>query len=142
MISFFVSGTPKPAGSKRAFFIKKLGRAIVTDANPQAKDWKTDVKHEAQRHYNLPLLDGPLAVSFEFHLLRPKSHYRTGKNAHLLREGAPKYPASKPDALKLSRGVEDALTGIIWKDDAQIVTEQLTKRYGDKPGVKIIIEIL
>lgn len=32
-----------------------------------------------------------------------------------------------PDVLKLARGVEDALTGIVWRDDAQIVNESLSK---------------
>lgn len=138
-ISFFVAGVAKPAGSKRAFFIKKLNRAIITDANPNSKDWKIDVKHRAQERYDGPLLTCPLAVKFTFYILRPKGHYRTGKNIQLLRDGAPAFPASKPDVLKLSRGVEDALTGIIWKDDAQIVTEHIAKRYAHAPGVQIDI---
>jgi Holliday junction resolvase RusA-like endonuclease len=43
----------------------------------------------------------------------------------------------KPDVLKLARAVEDALTGILYRDDAQIVTEVLRKRYGDPPRVEI-----
>ena len=35
-----------------------------------------------------------------------------------------------PDVLKLARGVEDALTGIVWRDDAQIVNESLNKVVG------------
>lgn len=139
-ISFFVPGIPKPAGSKRGFYIEKIKRVIITDANKNSKDWKTDVKHEAQAAYKGPLLECPISVVFRFSMLRPKSHFRTGKNAHLLRDGAPAFPSTKPDALKLARGVEDALTGIIWKDDCQIVSEKLYKRYGDKPGVSIQIE--
>lgn len=138
-ITFFVQGVAKPAGSKRAFFIKKLGRAIITDANPNSKDWKTDVKHSAAEHYQGPLLTCPLAVRFTFYVTRPKGHYGTGRNATTLKPSAPAFPASKPDVLKLSRGVEDALTSIIWKDDSQIVSEYILKRYGDTPGVLIEI---
>ncbi len=140
-ISFFIPGVAKPSGSKRGFYIKSLNRVVITDANPNSKDWKTDVKYAARAAYRGPALDGPIAVAFNFAIARPKSHYRTGKNAHLLKDGAPKFPASKPDVLKLSRGVEDALTGILWVDDAQIVTEYLTKRYSETPGVFINVMI-
>ncbi len=138
-IEFFVGGIPKPAGSKRGFYIAKLKRVIITDANPNSKDWKTDVKHAAQEHYDGDLLTCPIALNLTFHVLRPKAHYRTGKNSHLLRDSAPNFPAGKPDVLKLARGVEDAITGIIWKDDAQIVSERLFKRYDEIPGVTVKI---
>lgn len=138
-IIFFVNGVPKPSGSKRGFFIPKLKRVIIVDANPNSKDWKIDVKHAASEHYSGPLLECPLRVSMAFFMVRPKSHYRSGKNIHLLKEGAPEFPAQKPDVLKLCRGVEDAMTGIIYQDDSQIVTEYLTKRYAAAPGVQIEI---
>lgn len=138
-ISFFVQGIAKPAGSKRGFHIKSINRVVITDACKGSRDWKTDVSLAAQRHYSGPLLGGPLSVHFTFFVTRPKSHYRTGKNAHLLRDSAPIAPITKPDVLKLSRGVEDALTSIIWKDDAQIVDEHIKKRFADVPGVQIEI---
>jgi Holliday junction resolvase RusA-like endonuclease len=144
-LSFYVHGKPQPAGSKRAFVLKggaNKGRAIITDANPKARDWKIDVQHGARlatSDWDGNLLDGPLKVAFTFFLLRPKGHYRTGKNAHLLREDAPEMPTSKPDVLKLARGTEDALTGLVWRDDAQITTELLQKRYGTSEGVQIHI---
>lgn len=138
-ISFFVAGIAKPAGSKRGFYIKKLNRVIITDANPNSKDWKSDVKAEAMKAYSGEPLTCPLAVRFDFIVPRPKGHFRTGANSHLLRDSAPPFPTSKPDLLKLSRGCEDAMTSIIYKDDAQIVTEHLHKRYGNTPGVQITI---
>jgi Holliday junction resolvase RusA-like endonuclease len=140
-ITFRVDGKPQPAGSKRAFVLRggaNAGRAIVTDANPKSKDWKVDVKHEAQRAYSGEPWDGPIELTLRFFAERPKSHYRSGANADKLKDSAPVFPTSKPDVLKLARGVEDAITAIIWKDDAQIVTEKLTKRYG-RPGVEIEI---
>lgn len=139
-ISFFVQGEPKPAGSKRGFFIKKLNRVVITDANPNSKDWKTDVKHEAQRQYSGELWDCPIKLTLRFSQLRPKLHYRSGKNSHLLKESAPKRPTVKPDLLKLSRAVEDSLTGIIWTDDSLIVDEVLHKDYAEIPGVYIHIQ--
>ena len=134
---FFVAGVPKPAGSKRGFYISNIKRVVITDANPNSADWKTDVKHEAQRNYSAELWDGPIFLKLTFNIVRPKSHYRSGKNSHLLKDSAPLFPTSKPDALKLARGVEDALTGVVWKDDSLIVDEHLHKRFAYKPGCKI-----
>lgn len=47
------------------------------------------------------------------------------------------YPITKPDADKLARAVWDALKGIIYTDDSQIVRLTLSKDYGDAPGVII-----
>lgn len=138
-ITFFVAGIAKPAGSKRGFFIPSIKRVVITDACKGSKDWKTDVKHEAQENYQGPLLECPIRLTLTFFVVRPKSHYRTGKNSKMLRDGANVYPTSKPDVLKLARGVEDALTSIIWKDDSQIVSEHLFKRYSETPGVMIEI---
>ena len=140
-LSFFVAGIPKPAGSKRGFYIAKLKRVIITDDNPNSKDWKTDVKHAGQDAFpGGELWDCAIALRLTFTQLRPKSHYRTGKNALALRESAPMYPVGKPDVLKLARGVEDALSGVIWTDDARIVDEKLLKFYGDHPGVMVEIK--
>ena len=140
-ITFFVAGIAKPAGSKRGFYIPSIKRVVITDANPNSKDWKLDVKAAASEAMpdGQPLWECPIAVKFTFFIVRPKGHFRTGANAHLLRDSAPPLPKSKPDVLKLARGVEDAITGIIWKDDSQIVSERLFKRYADKPGVSIEI---
>jgi len=128
-ISFFVPGIPKPAGSKRAFALRKAGvltgRVAVVDASKGSKDWKGDVKRFASEEYKGPLLDGPLKVTFTFYIGRPKGHFR--KNG--LSNSAPAYPTIRPDLLKYARAVEDACTGVIWSDDSQIVTEVLKKRY-------------
>jgi Holliday junction resolvase RusA-like endonuclease len=75
-----------------------------------------------------------------FLMPRPKGHFRTGKRAHILREAAPLYHTSKPDATKLLRATEDALTGILWHDDAQIAMQIVKKRYtSSNPGAEIKI---
>ena len=140
MIEFFVPGKAEPAGSKRAFMRPGMKFPIVTDDNPKAKGWQKDIKSYAGVAMlgKGSLLDGPLAVSFTFIMARPKGHY--GKNGVLA--SAPAYPMVRPDALKLGRAVEDALTQVVYRDDAQIVEEHLTKKYGEKPGVSIFVRRL
>ena len=57
----------------------------------------------------------------------------------LNKKGKSAMPISKPDVLKLARGVEDALTKILWLDDAQIVYEVIQKFYGPQPGCFVTI---
>jgi Holliday junction resolvase RusA-like endonuclease len=136
-ISFFVPGIPKPAGSKRGFYIKKIKRVIITDDCKGSRDWKTDVKHAGQANYDGPLWDGPIILTLRFNVMRPKCHLRSNG---LVKDTAPKRPTTRPDALKLARAVEDALSGVIWVDDSQIVDENLHKDYSERPGCYIEIK--
>lgn len=133
MIEFTVIGDPKPAGSKRAFVLKSTGRAIIADACTKSKDWKATVQAAALDAYQGDPIDGPIAATILFVMRRPKSHYR--KNGEL-KPDAPHYHTSKPDATKLWRCAEDALTGIAWRDDAQVVMQQIEKVY-ERPGHRI-----
>ena len=53
-----------------------------------------------------------------------------------------KYPVSKPDIDNVYKIVSDALNGIVWKDDSQVVHGEIWKKYSDFPRVDIDIEIL
>jgi Holliday junction resolvase RusA-like endonuclease len=81
-------------------------------------------------------------MSLIFDMPRPKCHYRTGKRSAELKDNAPAYHAGRPDATKLTRAVEDALTGIVWRDDSQVAEQHVIKRYGEHPGVTVEIKML
>ena len=135
-LSFTVHGTPAPAGSKKAVPIG--GRWGVVDANPKAKGWKWQVAQVAgEVMRGCELYQGPIRLMLCFYLRRPKAHYNL--TLHQLRPGAPEHPTRKPDLLKLARGVEDAMTGVVYRDDAQILDEVLEKRYGPE-RVEITVE--
>lgn len=123
-IEIRVYGAPAPQGSKR-----HIGRGVMIESSKKVKPWREAVKQAALDVLfdelvleMLPPLDGPLVVEFCFTFARPKGHYRTGRNAHLLRDSAPPYPAVMPDLSKLIRSTEDALTDAgVYTDDARIV---------------------
>jgi Holliday junction resolvase RusA-like endonuclease len=46
---------------------------------------------------------------------------------------------TRPDVLKLARAAEDALTGIVWRDDSQIVHETLAKVYGEPERLEVAV---
>lgn len=141
MIDFFVPGKCAPAGSKKGFFNKNLGRVMIVDACEGSRPWKAQVSSFAQEAVLQQGLSepmrGPLAVEFTFTMKRLGSHFGSGKNAGVLKATAPVYHVSRPDVLKLARGVEDALSSIIYFDDSQIAIESLRKVYGAREGVRI-----
>lgn len=136
-----VVGIPQPAGSKRAFSIKKggvhIGKVAVTDSNPKSREWKTLVQVIAARYMRdkgLEMSDCPITLDLRFYYTRPKGHYNS---KGLLTPSAPRRHTIKPDATKLLRGTEDALTGVVYRDDSQVCRLIVTKEYSDKPGVDI-----
>src|SRR4051812_14282281 len=142
-VSFNAHGRPQPAGSKRAFPIRRkegggwvaTGKVAVVDDNPKTKGWQAEVANEAalamMEHGFSDPFDGPLGLSVRFTLRRPKGHFGTGRNAGVVKASACLWPIVKPDATKLVRAIEDALTGVVWTDDAQVVEQLATKCYGE-----------
>ncbi len=142
MITFQVFGVPKPGGSKRGIVHRQTGRVVLIDMSKN-KEWRADVSAAALGAMGeREPLEGPLSLRVMFLLRRPKGHYRTGKRSNEIKPGQPLHPATKPDATKLLRSTEDALTGILWRDDAQIVTQHVEKRYvGPDDAVGAIITV-
>jgi len=158
-VAFDVRGRPQPAGSKKAFPIRRkagggwvaTGKVAVVDDNPKAKPWQAEVAYAgayAMQRAAGPargadfdpapeLFDGPLGLAVTFTLRRPKGHFGTGRNAWKLKPSALPWPMVKPDCTKLLRAVEDALTGVVWRDDAQVVEQLVVKRYGEPEGAHV-----
>lgn len=126
---FTVWGTPVPQGSMRAFIIKKTGRAIVTSSNKKVKPWRNEVAGAALQAIEVygfpPMMNAePVQMEVEFFFDKPKSVKGNFK-------------VTKPDMDKLLRAIFDALTGVAYKDDSQVVRCILTKQYGYPPCVKV-----
>lgn len=157
---FFVDGTPAPGGSKRFFPVWrkdgtlvwewKNGRQwpkmrVTDDAGEANKRWRQVVAWQARASLptgHKPIEEQPIECRFNFWMRRPQGHLTT--------KGAPSsswrpFPTVKPDALKLARSTEDALTGIVWLDDALVVSQIATKQYcgvGERTGCRIRITLL
>lgn len=130
-IRFFVHGIPVPQGSK-----KVIRGNVVEMADARLRSWRQDVALTAKQAMEgrLPW-QGPVMVAVSFYLVRPKAHYGTGKNSERLKPQAPAYPSVHPDIDKLCRSLLDAMTGIVFHDDRQVVMLQAGKFYG-APGME------
>lgn len=77
--------------------------------------------------------DNPVAMSMTVFLRVPKSWTKRDREAAL--RGA-LLPTSKPDGDNYLKLI-DALNGIVWGDDAQVVSSKVVKRYSADPGLCI-----
>lgn len=137
-LNFWVPGLPKAQPRARAARIGNSARMYT----PKVADaWKASVAVEFQRTGAQLIPDGPLEVVMTCHLPRPKAHYRTGKHAGELKASAPAYSSSKPDFDNIGKAICDALTGLAWRDDAQIAIGTVIKRYAGIGGAGCLISI-
>lgn len=124
---FFISGVPKPKGSWVPIRNKKdpsLPIKFRHASNKTAK-WCISAHEQVADIWKGPLLDGPVAVELLFLIPRPKTVVR-------------QYPTGRyeGDLDKHARAILDAMTGIVYKDDSQVVDMPVKKRYTDgQPGV-------
>jgi Holliday junction resolvase RusA-like endonuclease len=112
-IRIVVRGSPAPQGSKKFVGTTKQGRGIMVESSAKVKPWRLDVKDAAQfvMAGRAPL-DGALVAVMTFTLPKPSSAPKTRRT----------WPCRKPDASKLARSTEDALTDAgVWTDDARVV---------------------
>lgn len=144
-----VYGLPAPQGSKR-----HVGNGVMIESSKHVATWREDVKQAALRaldaHPEWDRTHPQVVMHAVFTLPRPKSHHRTGKYAHLLRDNAPVLHGGKPDLDKLLRATGDALTTAgVYADDSRIAQVFAVKCYPttagnqpgalDRPGARIVL---
>jgi Holliday junction resolvase RusA-like endonuclease len=122
-----VLGVPKPKGSLKSWVHPRTKRVIVTHDNPNTKPWQVLVQAMVRevRPTGGPTRE-PVKVHLDFVLPKPKSlpkHVR--------------FHVKKPDIDKLQRCLLDAMKGVVFHDDSQVVESHQTKQYGPVPGVWI-----
>jgi|SRR5579859_6327452 len=129
-MQFTVYGEAKPQGSKRGLIRK--GRVLLVESCKKLKPWRQEVAATAEAYMwhdggiKIPR-PHPVRLDVLFIFERPKSTKRAA------------YKVTKPDFDKLLRGIADALTGIMYDDDSQIVRCSMGKTYGSPARTMIRI---
>lgn len=133
-IRFTVFAEPAPQGSKRS-----IGHNRFIETSSKLMPYREAIISQIIRDgYHTTNLTVPVAVRATFFFQRPRSHYRTGKNSHLLKEGAPMYRTTTPDLDKLQRALGDALAqGGVLHDDNLIVQWDTRKMWADRHNTVI-----
>lgn len=132
-IAFTVFGTPTPQGSMKAFFKSGMKRPIVTADNAKTKPWKQQISATALAlSVKCQPREIAIAMTLDFYFTKPASVSKRRA-----------YPTVKPDVDKLVRAILDALTGVLYADDAQVVRfDGIGKHYGAPDRCEIQVRVL
>lgn len=130
-ISFFVAGHPEPKGNHRAS--RRGGCTVLYDANKRLPAWEAAIKSAALSTRPVAPWEGPVQLDVEFYLKRPPTVPPKKRPWPTARSGG--------DWDKLVRAVGDALAGIFYRDDSQIVIGSVTKKYADGCDVGALVSV-
>lgn len=79
----------------------------------------------------------PLLLIVNAFMPIPKSTTKKSRNSMIQGEAR---PIKKPDADNILKSVADALNGVAYEDDKQVVSMTINKYYSENPRTEIIIE--
>lgn len=137
VLEFSMSGAPRGQGRPRTAV---RGRFATIYKDAKSRVYENSVKALAQKAMgdHAPF-EGALSASFRFRMPIPKSATKRVKAAMAAGEIA---PTTRPDNSNLVKAIEDALNGVAYRDDCQIVRTFITKVYSERPGVDVRVEPL
>ena len=114
---FSVEGEPKGKGRPR---FSKVGGFVKTYTDQKTRDYESLISQAARTAMGeTPPMEGPISVSMYFRLPIPKSTPKK-RVASLL--GGLVRPTKKPDLDNMNKAILDAMNGIVYQDDSQVVT--------------------
>lgn len=134
MINFVIPGRPQPKERPR------VTRSGYSFTPPRTKEYEALVIEQAKKSGTLPqspIEETPLKMIIWCYMPIPTSW--SNKKQELARKGE-LLPAKRPDIDNLGKIVMDALNGVAYKDDAQIVQLVINKIYSDEPRLDVLID--
>ena len=137
MISFTVPGNPVAKGRARATMV--AGRArMYTPSKTVSYEGKVAL-FASQAMNGLELLIGPVSLDLVLHMPIPASW--SGKKTKQAIAGEI-IPTVKPDCSNVLKAIEDAMNGIVYKDDSQISDVSIRRCYSASPKVVVYVGVL
>ncbi len=133
LVTIRLSGEPQGKGRPR--FARASGRAFTpasTRSYEAALKYAAQMAMEASGSHGA-LVGGQIAVFIRADMPIPVSKpkaFRRGIEAGCIR------PTTKPDVDNIAKNI-DALNGIVWADDKQVVSLTIEKHYSDTPALTI-----
>lgn len=125
----------EPVQQQRPRFTRR-GRFVRTYDPKKTADFKKALHQLALNEFNQEPLTGVLKVEIKFFRaiqksISKKEHQKRAKNEHR--------PSVKPDLDNYIKSCLDALTGVFWVDDNEIVDLITGKYYSEHPHIEIKI---
>ena len=132
MITLSIPGEPVAKGRPR---VMKSGIAFTPK---KTLNYETLIKElYIIENRKQPMLTGELKARIDAFFTIPKA---TPKKTRLKMLNRETRPTKRPDLDNVAKAVLDALNGLAYQDDSQIVSLTINKFYSEVPGVEIFIE--
>lgn len=129
-----IFGIPVPKNSQ------KMTRSGIVYQTPKVKQEAQNIR--AQVLGQIPeshnLIESPIKAQVQFVFPLPKSMTKLELRARAAQENW--YKGKKPDLDNLLKNLWDAMEGVVFLNDAQIVEIQAKKIYGKIPRIEVLLE--
>jgi len=135
MITFTIPGEARGKGRHRATTRGKFVRMYSDEKTASFENLVALFASQAMG--GRPLIEGHCDVTMAIHVGIPASWSK--RKQERARVGDLQ-PTGKPDIDNVVKAIMDALNGIAWKDDAQVTSLQVVKRYSAAPSTTVTIE--
>lgn len=134
-VSFFVPGQPVGKGRPRAAKRGKHIQLYTPEKTASYENLVATAAHGSMR--GAEPIKGACHVDMEIRLMVPVSWSAKRRDQAL---DGQILPTKKPDMDNVLKAVFDAINGIVWQDDVQVIQVQASKRYSAIPGVAVVIK--
>lgn len=135
-LTFNIDGEPVPKGRPKFSTRGGYAKAYTPKKTAEYEKKVADTFRECfPEHKPIPK-DVPLVVNVVVTKAIPKSFTKAQRKAVAEMK---LFPTKKPDADNYLKAILDALNGVAWEDDAQIIIANVGKFYGEKPQASVVI---
>lgn len=123
-----------PVGKGRPRFSRRSGVAFTPTPTRNAEAYVRLLATEAMA--GQPAIEGPVDVKLAVICAVPKSWSKRRQAAALCNLTR---PSGRPDLDNVLKLLTDAMNGVVYRDDAQIVHLSASKRYGPQPMTVVTV---
>lgn len=132
-VHFTVPGEPVGKGRPR---FSRQGSCVMAYTPDKTASYENLIKLEYERQSGYSFGEKTIGLRVKAYFAIPKSASKVKKQRMMSGEI---HPAKKPDIDNVCKVVADALNGVAYKDDRQIVYTEIAKRYDDMPRMDVTI---
>ena len=132
-VHFTVPGEPVGKGRPR---FSRQGSFVMAYTPGKTVSYENLIKVEYERQSGLSFGEREIGLRVTAYFSIPKSVSKAKRQR--MQDGEIR-PAKKPDIDNVCKVVADALNGVAYNDDRQIVYTEISKRYDDMPRMDVSI---
>lgn len=133
-LMFEIPGSPIGQGRPKFSTINGHAKAYDPEKSRNYKAYVRLLATQAMKDSGFTMIEGPCCLSIDAYFEVPKSKSKKFREAAL---SGLEYPTKKPDLSNIIKGIEDAINGLAYKDDALIVRLNTVKLYSEIPRVEV-----